>query len=659
MNFGRLGVCATVLFISTTGLYGGNANAGSVAYDGPAALPQANVNIVMPKQTGKTTQVLSGGDLQGAINAASCGDTIELQAGATFQGQFVLPAKACDDAHWIVIKTSSSYSVLPTVNQRINPCYAGVASLPGRPAFSCPASSKKTMAKIVMPSLEEGVIQLADKATHYRLIGLEITRAPGFPLDAALIMKQNTGNFDHLILDRCWIHGTPNDDTSKGIELGSSNNVAIINSYMSDFHCDEQHLCVEAQTIGGGTGNLPMGTYLIQNNFLEASTQAILFGGEYSTTSPTDITVRHNHMYKPMTWLKGQPGFVGGPTGHPFVVKNIFELKNAQRVLVEGNILENVWAGFTQPGYAVLITPKNEGGYTYNLSTLSRSKNVVSVTTKTTMAWPPIAGEQVTINGASDTSFNGLYNVVGTSDSTTFHFAQVAADGTATGGTSMSDVCPLCEVTDLTFRYNKISHMGSGFSIANAQDGNGNSCARDGERYSFHDLTLDDIGNPLFDGFGDFLELQTGAPCAPMKHIHFDHITAFAPGLSATVGAFGSNLMTDINITNSILNDGLMNSDGGGATNCAHGTTSPDKIIEACFTTFDVTNNALIGKQESWPSGQFYPATSAAVHFVNYKNANGGNYTLLPSSPYKNAGTDGKDVGADITLLNSETAGAE
>jgi hypothetical protein len=47
----------------------------------------------------------------------------------------------------------------------------------------------------------------------------------------------------------------------------------------------------------------------------------------------------------------------------------------------------------------------------------------------------------------------------------------------------------------------------------------------------------------------------------------------------------------------------------------------------------------------------------AAVQFVNYNNGIGGNYQLLPSSPYKNAGSDGKDLGADIDTILSETAG--
>ncbi|HTI38144.1 MAG TPA: PKD domain-containing protein [Vicinamibacterales bacterium] len=45
-------------------------------------------------------------------------------------------------------------------------------------------------------------------------------------------------------------------------------------------------------------------------------------------------------------------------TGTPWVVKNNFELKNAQRVTVDGNVMENTWlAG--QYGYAVVLTPRN------------------------------------------------------------------------------------------------------------------------------------------------------------------------------------------------------------------------------------------------------------------------------------------------------------
>jgi hypothetical protein len=47
------------------------------------------------------------------------------------------------------------------------------------------------------------------------------------------------------------------------------------------------------------------------------------------------------------------------------------------------------------------------------------------------------------------------------------------------------------------------------------------------------------------------------------------------------------------------------------------------------------------------------------VGFTDYNDGNGGNYALLSSSPYKNKGTDGKDLGADITALQEALAGVE
>src|SRR5580704_3540724 len=95
----------------------------------------------------------------------------------------------------------------------------------------------------------------------------------------------------------------------------------------------------------------------------EASGENILLGGGPATTTPADIEIRRNHMFKPMIWMKGQPGFVGGRDGNPFSVKNLFELKNAQRVLFEGNVLENTWGGFSQAGFGFLLTPKNQAAH--------------------------------------------------------------------------------------------------------------------------------------------------------------------------------------------------------------------------------------------------------------------------------------------------------
>jgi hypothetical protein len=62
---------------------------------------------------------------------------------------------------------------------------------------------------------------------------------------------------------------------------------------------------------------------------------------------PSDIEIRHNHFYKPLSW-RGV-----------WLIKNLFELKNARRVLLEGNVLENNWAA-AQDGTAILLKSVNQ-----------------------------------------------------------------------------------------------------------------------------------------------------------------------------------------------------------------------------------------------------------------------------------------------------------
>src|SRR5260370_21827542 len=70
-----------------------------------------------------------------------------------------------------------------------------------------------------------------------------------------------------------------------------------------------------------------------------------------------DIEIRKNHLFKPLSWKADDPSFAGTQ----WTVKNLLELKNAQRVLVDGNLLQNNWTQ-AQTGVAVLFTPRNQDG---------------------------------------------------------------------------------------------------------------------------------------------------------------------------------------------------------------------------------------------------------------------------------------------------------
>jgi hypothetical protein len=535
---------------------------------------------------GSTITVNAGGNLQSALNSANCGDTIQLQAGATFTGLFTFPAKSCDDNHWIIVRTSSDDSLLPAEGSRLTPCYAGVSSLPGRPALQC-ASTKNVLAKLVIATPgSSGPINFAEGANHYRLVGLEVTRVSGIGMIYALASVANSGPANNLIFDRVWLHGTTHDDTQRGVDLGGSTYTAIIDSFFTDFHCMTMGSCSDAQAINGGLNGYPMGPYKIVDNFLESSGENILFGGGAATATPADIEVSRNHMFKPLTWMKGQPGFVGGPTGNPFIVKNLFELKNAQRVLLDSNIMEDSWGGFSQVGFGILLTPVNQSGN-----------------------------------------------------------------------------CNTCTVTDVTIRYSTISHVGAGLQIANALTGT----AGQGQRYSIHDIVIDDIDGPKYSGPGEFAQLSM-APGEPvLQNVAINHITAFPANTMFIVGAFPPAQLKNIVVINSIVNAGIYPvwsaGNNGSLVSCS-AQDVPLKTFNACFNTYAFSTNAIIdpptlASPATWPSGNFFPATTAAVQFVNYNGGNGGDYHLQPSSPYKNRGNDGKDLGADVDAIASAIAGVE
>jgi hypothetical protein len=567
-------------------------------FDGPAELPRIYIqsSLADTPASGAVTLVPKGGNLQTALDNANCGDTIQLQAGASFTGVFTFPAKSCSDSNWIIVRTSALDSALPPEGTRLTPCYAGITSLPGRPSFHC-AATQNAMAKLVMSATAgSGPIVFASGANHYRLIGLEVTRQQGTPVVTSLASTQSQGTMDHIVFDRVWMHGTAQDETTRGVELMGGTYISVVDSFFTDFHCISiSGRCGDSQAILSGLGNNPMGPYQILDNFLEASGENILFGGGGATVTPADVEIRRNHMFKPMTWMKGQPGYVGGSDGHAFVVKNLFELKNGQRVLLDGNIMEGSWGGFTQVGFGLLLTPRNQG--------------------------------------------NGH------------------------GG----NVCPDCQVTDITIRNMTISHVGAGMQIANPLDGVGKPLA--GERYSIHDVIIDDIDGVKYNGPSEFAQLSVGAGVPALADVTINHVTAFPASFLFIIGdqTTITRQMSNFVFTNSIVNAGKGSvwSTGGssGSANCAY-HDYPLTTFNACFSPYSVASNSIIGAAakyppSAWPAGNFFPASADVVQFVNYNGGNGGDYHLKPSSPYKSAATDGKDLGADVDAVLSATAGVE
>src|SRR4051812_45627130 len=61
--------------------------------------------------------VAAGGNLQAALNQAQPGQVVEVQAGATFDGNFILPVKA--GTGYVTVRTSTPDAQLPAAGTRI------------------------------------------------------------------------------------------------------------------------------------------------------------------------------------------------------------------------------------------------------------------------------------------------------------------------------------------------------------------------------------------------------------------------------------------------------------------------------------------------------------------------------------------------------------
>jgi len=294
------------------------------------ALSTAVLAVTATVQTpGQIIALPAGGDLQDAINRAQPGDTITLEAGATYSGNFVLSAK--DGNTFITIRTADNEG-LPGPDTRIDP------------------SNASSLAKLRSPN-SQAVMRTDPNAHHWRLELLEFQANANGTGDILLLGDGSTAQRDldivprNLVVDRIYMHGDPDRGTKRGIALNSAS-TNIVNSYISDIKAAGQ----DSQALGGWNGP---GPYLIDNNYLEASGENFMMGGSDALIPnlvPSDITFRRNHLAKPLDWRRSK-----------WTVKNLFELKNARRVLVENNVLEYNWQA-AQPGYAIVLTPRNSNG---------------------------------------------------------------------------------------------------------------------------------------------------------------------------------------------------------------------------------------------------------------------------------------------------------
>jgi hypothetical protein len=297
------------------------------------AVMQRVRRVSAPQRDGSILRLDRNGDLQGAIDQAQPGDTIVLEAGAVYTGPITLPAKSGSD--FITIQSS-----------RVSDLREGVRVSPSQSAL---------FAKVQSSTNGEPIVKTKPGAHHYKFVGIEFSTSDANVKVYDLIRlgddrSQSTIQSvpHHLIIDRCYIHGFKTQEVQRGIALNSIE-TEILNSYISEIHGNGY----DTQAICGWNGP---GPFKIINNYLEGSGENVLFGGappSIPNLVPTGITIRNNYFFKPLSWYAKDPSYAG----IHWSVKNLFELKNARKVVIDGNIFENNWTD-AQAGRAIVFTPR-------------------------------------------------------------------------------------------------------------------------------------------------------------------------------------------------------------------------------------------------------------------------------------------------------------
>jgi hypothetical protein len=308
-------------------------------------LPQSYPDIGYPYTRGITHIVTSGSALTALLSGTSlkCGDKIVLSAGITYtpayNGAFTFPDLPCGAAfkasdgnyHKEKVLITTSSSTCPAQGTRV-----------GRSNLSSLYTFRATGG---VP-----VIQFANGANYYYFECGEITddgsvlNSSAFSLVTTPYVDSYTEFAREIVFDRMYIHGNEGSDypatgtmLNKGIFCNALGCALINSRCFSVFNIVQDTSCFYADDGG---------PYLVQNSYLSASGENIMFGGSGPATPGgyvKDATIVRNEFTKDTAWQHYPSGCVAGGSPVCVDVKDEFEIKHAVRVLVDSNVFMKTW----------------------------------------------------------------------------------------------------------------------------------------------------------------------------------------------------------------------------------------------------------------------------------------------------------------------------
>lgn len=304
-----------------------------------AELPRVYIDTTWNQPIGVQWQAHTSTDFRNALNSAQPGDTIILDAGTIYNGNFTLPAKNNPNHKWIYIQTSS-LSTLPQPGTRVTPL------------------DSAKMPKLVTTNAGNA-LTIAPGGGYVRFVGVEMYSTSTYladpnhtpwPINGFIYYLLYGSTASNVTVDRCYIHGSDTEDVNHAIGFTqNSSYVAVVDSDIRDIHGETN----DSQAFIAFSSP---GPFKLVNNYLSATTEDVMFGGAGGYTNPyvpSDIEVRNNHFYKPTSWL---PRTLA--PGQQWIVKNNLECKACLRMVVTGNLMENSWYSGDQVGSNIVLTPR-------------------------------------------------------------------------------------------------------------------------------------------------------------------------------------------------------------------------------------------------------------------------------------------------------------
>lgn len=590
-------------------------------------------------------------DVQSAIDAAQPGDTILLRAGETFVGHYILRKKSGTGV--ILIRSDAPDSELPGAGVRLvpntrsggNTALNRLARLIGRGATYRTTPIFRT---------EAG-------ASHYRLQFLQIDGSRQEGYETLLALGNNTTQTSaslaptNLVLDRLYIHGDPVRGQKRCLSLDSAS-TQILNSYFE--HC--RHFAEDSQAIAGFNGP---GPFRIENNYLEASTMSILFGGADPKTPnlvPSDIVIRRNYLTRKTSWRNPVLGPPGSPrataaTGgslaagtHYFKVvafmdssgSRAFSLPSSQvSVALPGSSAATIsWSGVSGALRYRIFRGTSSNGQSRYLDTSGASTTFLYTGQGEGSGTPPTRATLWNVKNALELKNAQRVLIEGNVIENVWRASQ---NGYALVFTprNQENTAPWTVVQDVTVQYNTIRHVNGGVNILGS-DYSSSTGSQLTRRIAFRHNVWHDLGGSW--GGGASWILITRGPSG----VVVDHNTVSHTGNALMID---NGTSSGFVFTNNMFHHNTYGIVGSGA---GFGTNA----LQAYFPGYVFRRNVLAGGSASlYPSDNYFPGES--TFYSQFANYPAGDYRLVSSSLYLTSGTDGRPLGADIGTLQTVQGG--